>query len=118
MWKVFRLVRACRVRRGVFRNNPVNCPVFVHNDKVRTKGISVIVKIRAQALNEQKRVFSPPPTQNVKIRNQLFNNNLLSEKAIIVMEANRPIALEKIDYQKNKEYHYGDILVYIYWRQV
>ena len=66
-------------------------------------------------------VILDPPYEEGKyedIVNQLFNNNLLSEKAIIVMEANRPITLEKIDYQKNKEYHYGDILVYIYWRQV
>ena len=53
-----------------------------------------------------------------KIVELLFNNSLLSESAIIVMEANRPITLENIDYQKNKEYHYGDITVYIYWRKV
>ena len=62
-----------------------------------------------------------PPYEEGKyeeIVEQLFNNNLLSERAVIVMEANREITLEKIDYQKKKEYHYGDILVYIYWRQV
>ena len=32
-------------------------------------------------INEQKRVFSPPPTQNVKIRNQLFNNNVLNSNS-------------------------------------
>lgn len=51
-----------------------------------------------------------------KIVELLINNSLLSEHAIIVMEANRKISLDNIDYQKNKEYHYGEITVYIYWR--
>ena len=51
-----------------------------------------------------------------KIVDLLQSNNLLSDAAIIVMEANRPIVLENIDYQKNKEYHYGEIMVFIYWR--
>ena len=46
----------------------------------------------------------------------LKEKDLLSENAIIVMEANRPIILENIDYKKNKEYHYGEIMVFIYWR--
>ena len=46
----------------------------------------------------------------------LKQKDLLSENAIIVMEANRPIILENIDYKKNKEYHYGEIMVFIYWR--
>ena len=48
----------------------------------------------------------------------LKEKDLLSENAIIVMEANRPIILENIDYKKNKEYHYGEIMVFIYWRQL
>ena len=51
-----------------------------------------------------------------KIVELLCNNSLLSDNAIIVMEANRQITLENVDYQKNKEYHYGEITVYIYWR--
>ena len=51
-----------------------------------------------------------------KIIDLLYNNNLLSKNAIIIMESNRPIVLENIDYQKNKEYHYGEIMVFIYWR--
>ena len=51
-----------------------------------------------------------------KIVELLYHNSLLSEHAIIVMEANRKISLDNIDYQKNKEYHYGEITVYIYWR--
>ena len=46
----------------------------------------------------------------------LNKKDLLSENAIIVMEANRFIKLENIDYKKNKEYHYGEISVFIYWR--
>ena len=46
----------------------------------------------------------------------LKEKDLLSENAIIVMEANRPIILENIDYKRNKEYHYGEIMVFIYWR--
>ncbi len=46
----------------------------------------------------------------------LKEKDLISENAIIVMEANRHIVLENIDYKKNKEYHYGDIMVFIYWR--
>ena len=51
-----------------------------------------------------------------KIVELLCNNSLLSDNAIIVMEANRQITLENVDYQKNKEYHYGEITIYIYWR--
>ena len=50
------------------------------------------------------------------IVDKMNNDDLLSENAVIVMEANRPIKLENIDYQKNKEYHYGEIMVFIYWR--
>ena len=46
----------------------------------------------------------------------LKEKDLLSENAILVLEANRHVKLENIDYQKNKEYHYGEIMVFIYWR--
>ena len=65
-------------------------------------------------------ILDPPyeEGQYEMIVDLLFANNLISEKTIIVMEANRPIVLENIDYQKNKEYHYGEISVYIYWRRI
>ena len=66
-------------------------------------------------------VFLDPPYEKgeyEKIIDLLHGNNLLSEKAILVLESNRPVKLENIDYQKNKEYHYGEIMVFIYWRQV
>ena len=64
-------------------------------------------------------VFLDPPYEQGEyelIVKQLNDYNLLSEHAILVLEANRSIILENIDYSKNKEYHYGDIMVFIYWR--
>ena len=63
-------------------------------------------------------ILDPPyeEGQYEDIVTKLNNDGLLSENAIIVMEANRPIKLENIDYKKNKEYHYGEIMVFIYWR--
>ena len=63
-------------------------------------------------------ILDPPyeEGQYEMIVNLLKEKDLISENAIIVMEANRPIVLENIDYKKNKEYHYGDIMVFIYWR--
>ena len=64
-------------------------------------------------------VFLDPPYEKgeyEKIVSLLHSNNLLLDKAILVLESNRSIKLENIDYQKNKEYHYGEIMVFIYWR--
>jgi 16S rRNA (guanine(966)-N(2))-methyltransferase RsmD len=63
-------------------------------------------------------ILDPPyeEGQYELIVNLLKEKDLLSEHAIIVMEANRSIKLENIDYIKNKEYHYGEINVFIYWR--
>ena len=64
-------------------------------------------------------VFLDPPYEKgeyEKIVSLLQSNNLLSDKAILILESNRSIKLENIDYQKNKEYHYGEIMVFIYWR--
>ena len=63
-------------------------------------------------------ILDPPyeEGQYEMIVDLLKEKDLLSENAIIVMEANRPIILENIDYKRNKEYHYGEIMVFIYWR--
>ena len=74
-------------------------------------------------------VFLDPPYeqgQYQQIVDLLISNNLLNEHAIIVIEANRDVNLENIDYNKKKEYHfdynkkkeyhYGEIKVFIYWR--
>ena len=87
---------------------------------IRNKDAAAIELFKQRNAQFDLVVLDPPYEEGKyeEIVSQLFNNNLLSSNAIIVMEANRPITLENIDYQKNKEYHYGDILVYIYWRQV
>ena len=85
---------------------------------IRNKDVLAIESFKQRNIRFDLLILDPPYEEGKyeEIVTQLFNNNLLSEKAIIVMEANRPIALENIDYRKNKEYHYGDIVVYIYWR--
>ena len=63
-------------------------------------------------------ILDPPYEQGQYevIVESLVKDDLLNENAIIVLEANRQIVLENIDYQKNKAYHYGEIMVFIYWR--
>ena len=64
-------------------------------------------------------VFLDPPYEQGQyqlIVDLLKNNDLLAPHSVIVIEANRDVNLENIEYQKKKEYHYGDIKVFIYWR--
>ena len=64
-------------------------------------------------------VFLDPPYevgQYSQIVDILINDDLLNENSVIVIEANKDIDLENVAYQKKKEYHYGDIKVFIYWR--
>lgn len=63
-------------------------------------------------------ILDPPyeEGQYELVIDKMIEFNLISEQAIIVMEANHLITLENIAYVKNKEYHYGDIMVFIYWR--
>ena len=66
-------------------------------------------------------IFLDPPYEKgeyEKIVSLLNEYDLLSESAILVLESNRPIVLENLDYIKNKEYHYGEIIVNIYWRSL
>ena len=89
-------------------------------DVFKTTDISAIESFKEKG-NQFDLVFLDPPYEKgeyEKIVDLLYNNNLLSNKAILVLESNRPVKLENIDYQKNKEYHYGDIMVFIYWRQL
>ena len=85
---------------------------------IRNKDVVAIEYFKQRNTQFDLLILDPPYDEGKyeEIVNQLLSNNLLSEKAIIVMEANRVINLENIEYQKNKEYHYGDIVVYIYWR--
>ncbi len=82
---------------------------------IRNKDINAIESFK----NKFDLIILDPPYEEGQyelIVNLLKEKDLLSEHAIIVMEANRFIKLENIDYIKNKEYHYGEINVFIYWR--
>ena len=63
-------------------------------------------------------ILDPPYEQGQyeAILKALVDKNLLNDDAVIVMESNRTISLENIDYKRNKEYHYGEIMVNILWR--
>ena len=64
-------------------------------------------------------VFLDPPYETGDyqgITGLLIKYDLLSENFILVVEANREVTLENIDYNKKRDYHYGDINVFIYWR--
>ena len=64
-------------------------------------------------------VFLDPPYEEGEyqhIVDILVNDDLLDENSVIVIEANHDVNLENIAYQKKKEYHYGEIKVFIYWR--
>ncbi len=64
-------------------------------------------------------VFLDPPYEQgdyQAIIDILIKDNLLSDNYIIVIEANREVTLENIEYSKKRDYHYGEISVFIYWR--
>ena len=64
-------------------------------------------------------MFLDPPYEQGQYQqmvDMLINKGLLNEHAIIVIEANKDVNLENIEYQKKKDYHYGEIKVFIYWR--
>lgn len=64
-------------------------------------------------------VFLDPPYEQgdyQTIIDILIKDNLLSDNYIIIIEANREVTLENIEYSKKRDYHYGEISVFIYWR--
>ena len=64
-------------------------------------------------------VFLDPPYEQgdyQAIIDILIKDNLLSDNYIIVIEANREVTLENIEYSKKRDYHYGEISVFVYWR--
>ena len=85
---------------------------------IKNKDINALDNLKQKGEKFDLIILDPPyeEGQYEAIVDKMNNDGLLSKNAIIVMEANRPIKLENIDYQKNKEYHYGEIMVFIYWR--
>ena len=63
-------------------------------------------------------ILDPPyeEGQYEAIIDKMKELDLINDNAILVLEANRLVKLENIEYQRNKEYHYGEIMVFIYWR--
>lgn len=64
-------------------------------------------------------IFIDPPYAEGKyqeIVSLLESKNLLSENAIIVLEANREIVVDSTEYRKRRDYKYGEIYVAILWR--
>ena len=95
----------------------------LHNLKIDNSEYEVIKNKDITAIESFKNKFDliilDPPYEEGQyelIVDLLNKKGLINENAIIVLEANRPIKLENIDYKKNKEYHYGEINVFIYWR--
>lgn len=85
---------------------------------IKNKDINALDYLKQKGSSFDLIILDPPYDEGEyeAIVAKMYNDGLISEKAIIVMEANRPLKLENIDYQKNKEYHYGEIMVFIYWR--
>ena len=85
---------------------------------IKNKDVNALDFLKQKSIKFDLIILDPPyeEGQYEAIIDKMNNDGLISERAIIVMEANRPIKLENIDYQKNKEYHYGEIMVFIYWR--
>lgn len=85
---------------------------------IKDKDINALERFKT--LNEKfDLVFLDPPYeqgQYQQIVDLLLSKDLLNEHAVIVIEANRDVNLENIEYQKKKDYHYGEIKVFIYWR--
>ena len=85
---------------------------------IRNKDINALEFLKQNGNQFDLIILDPPyeEGQYEAIVDKMNSDCLISEHAVIVMEANHPIKLENIDYQKNKEYHYGEIMVFIYWR--
>ena len=85
---------------------------------IKDKDINALEQFKSQGQKFDLVFLDPPYEQGQyqQIVELLISKDLLNEHAIIVIEANRDVNLENIDYNKKKEYHYGEIKVFIYWR--
>ena len=82
---------------------------------IKNKDINALEMFKNNKQKFDLVILDPPyeEGQYEEILNIMIDGGLLNDEAIIVMESNRPISLENVDYQKNKEYHYGEIMVNI-----
>ena len=82
---------------------------------IKNKDINALEIFKSNNYKFDLVILDPPyeEGQYEEILKGMIDKELLNDNSIIVMESNRPIELENIDYQKNKEYHYGEIMVNI-----
>lgn len=85
---------------------------------IKDKDINALETFKNKGLKFDLVFLDPPYEQGdyQGIVDLLIKDDLLNEYAVIVIEANHDVNLEKVAYQKKKEYHYGEIKVFIYWR--
>ena len=103
----------------VIKDNIAN--LKISNDEyeiIKNKDVNALETFKQKGIKFNLIILDPPyeEGQYEAIVDKMNNDGLLADNAVIVMEANRSIKLENIDYQKNKEYHYGEIMVFIFWR--
>ena len=97
--------------------NSLNVPTDDYSI-IKRKDYDAIASFKENKQEFDLIILDPPykEGQYQEIVSTLDNAGLISKNAIIVIEANHQVILENIDYIKNKEYHYGEIMVFIYWR--
>ena len=85
---------------------------------IKNKDINALDYLKQKGHKFDLIILDPPyeEGQYESIINKMKELDLISENAILVLEANRVVKLENIAYSRNKEYHYGEIMVFIYWR--
>lgn len=103
----------------VIKDNIANLKIADNEyEIIKNKDVNALEYLKQKGVQFDLIILDPPyeEGQYEAIIDKMHNDGLISSNAVIVMEASRPIKLENIDYQKNKEYHYGEIMVFIYWR--
>lgn len=85
---------------------------------IKDKDINALKTFKDKGIKFDIIFLDPPYEQGdyQAIVDILIKDNLLSDNYIVVIEANREVTLENIEYSKKRDYHYGEISVFIYWR--
>ena len=85
---------------------------------IKNKDINALDYLKQKGNKFDLIILDPPyeEGQYELIIERMKELDFISDTAILVLEANRVVKLENIEYQRNKEYHYGEIMVFIYWR--